>query len=70
MESLGTEKKDACRRQKRFFVWGDSLGAVLAYEFAKLWEAFNGVIQGLRSLGLGLGGLGFRVPTINFLPLL
>lgn len=27
------------RRQKRFFVWGDSLGAVLAYEFAKLWEA-------------------------------
>ncbi|CAJ1425077.1 unnamed protein product [Effrenium voratum] len=26
------------RRQRRFFAWGDSLGAVLAYEFARLWQ--------------------------------
>lgn len=26
------------RKQKRFFAWGDSLGAILAYEFARLWQ--------------------------------
>jgi surfactin synthase thioesterase subunit len=26
-------------QKRRFFVWGDSLGAVLAYEFARRWQA-------------------------------
>lgn len=38
-EALREDVMKWARRQKRFFVWGDSLGAVLAYEFAKLWEA-------------------------------
>ncbi|CAE7446369.1 cmdD, partial [Symbiodinium pilosum] len=38
-EALKADVMSWARRQKRFFVWGDSLGAVLAYEFAKLWEA-------------------------------
>ncbi|CAE7254809.1 cmdD [Symbiodinium sp. CCMP2592] len=38
-EVLREDVMNWARRQKRFFVWGDSLGAVLAYEFAKLWEA-------------------------------
>lgn len=26
------------RKQKRFFAWGDSLGSVIAYEFARHWQ--------------------------------
>jgi len=37
---------------KRFFVWGDSLGAVLAYEFALRWRD----TEGISVLGLCVSG--------------
>eukprot|EP00438_Fugacium_kawagutii_P009245 Skav231856 [mRNA] locus=scaffold2307:101605:102780:+ [translate_table: standard] len=40
-ELLETLKKDVmawARKYKCFYAWGDSLGAILAYEFARLWQ--------------------------------
>lgn len=37
-ENLKADVMRWARKQKRFFAWGDSLGAILAYEFARLWQ--------------------------------
>lgn len=39
MEGLEAAVFKWAEQKRRFFVWGDSLGAVLAYEFARKWQA-------------------------------
>mmetsp|Transcript_49844 Transcript_49844/g.116280 ORF Transcript_49844/g.116280 Transcript_49844/m.116280 type:complete len:1480 (-) Transcript_49844:74-4513(-) len=38
-DNLKDEVMSWARQHKRFYAWGDSLGAVIAYEFARLWQA-------------------------------
>jgi len=44
-ELLGRITPDVMRwaqQQRRFFVWGDSLGSIVAYEFARRWQGASG----------------------------
>lgn len=38
LESLKPDVMTWARKYKCFYAWGDSLGAILAYEFARLWH--------------------------------
>lgn len=42
-DQLEPEVMSWVKHHKEFFCWGDSLGAVIAYEFARIWEKTPGV---------------------------